>query len=320
MANRYATTWRSSDGIVPTVPSHYPPLFPWLVGHTAALLHTPAWQLLGSAETIAMSAAVVAGFALWRRLVPGPVALALSLMVPLCFALPQKGYEVLALAVFTPWVLATFGRPPRGRLHWLLAGVIVGLCVAWYWAYIAYGALGIAGLAVMTWRASPDRGRYLRHIGLTLAVTAVVSSWYLVPYTGWALMHGAQQMDMFEGGGISDSPLPFLAATPLAALEAGRPGRDGVVPEPHLVGGAHAAADRQRLRLPAVLPHCLHPHRAHRLHAGHPAPDRAAAGDGRGADRGAGGPGPDPPGSPPPRPCPPACPHSACAWSSRGPP
>ncbi len=219
MANRYTTTWRSSDGIVPTVPSHYPPLFPWLVGHTAALLHMPAWQLLGLAETIAMSAAVVAGFALWRRLVAGPVALALSLMVPLCFALPQKGYEVLALAVFTPWALATFGRPPRGRLHWLPAGLIGGLSVAWYWAFIAYGALGIAALAVITWRASPDRGRYLRHIALTLAVTAAVASWYLVPYAAWALMHGAQQMDMFVGGGIESSLLPFLAASPLAALE-----------------------------------------------------------------------------------------------------
>jgi hypothetical protein len=219
MANRYATTWRSSDGIVPTVPSHYPPLFPWLVGHTAAVLHTPAWQLLGFAEAIAMSAAVVAGFALWRRLVAGPVALALSLMVPLCFALPHKGYEVLALAVFTPWALATFGRPPRGRLHWLPAGLIGGLSVAWYWAFIAYGALGIAALAVITWRASPDRGRYLRHVALTLAVMAVVSAWYLVPYAGWAFMHGVQEMDMYKGGGIESSLLPFLAATPLAALE-----------------------------------------------------------------------------------------------------
>jgi len=219
MANRYTTTWRSSDGIVPTVPSHYPPLFPWVVGHTAALLHMPAWQLLGSAETIAMSAAVVAGFALWRRLVAGPVALALSLVVPLCFALPQKGYEVLALAVFAPWALATFGEPPRGRLHWLPAGLIFGLSVAWYWAYIAYGALGIAALAVLTWRASADRGRYLRHLALTRVVAAAVSSWYLVPYAGWAFLHGVQEMDMFKGGGIESSLLPFLAATPLAALE-----------------------------------------------------------------------------------------------------
>jgi len=219
MANRYVTTWRSSDGIVPTVPSHYPPLFPWVVGRTAALLHTPAWQLLGWAETITMSAAVVAGFVLWRRLVAGPVALALSLMVPLCFALPEKGYEVLALAVFTPWALATFGRPPRGRLHWLPAGLIGGLSVAWYWGYIAYGALGIAALAAMTWRGSPDRGRYVRHITLTVVVAAAVAAWYLVPYAGWTLLHGAQQMDMFTGGGISANPLPFLAATPLAALE-----------------------------------------------------------------------------------------------------
>jgi hypothetical protein len=166
-----------------------------------------------------MSAAVVAGFALWQRLVAGPVALALALMAPLCFALPQKGYEVLALAVFTPWVLATFGRPPRGGLHWLPAGLIGGLSVAWYWAFIAYGALGIAALAAVTWRASPARGRYLRHVGLTLAVTVAVSSWYLVPYAAWDLMHGVQEMDLYQGGGIQASPLPFLAATPLGALE-----------------------------------------------------------------------------------------------------
>ena len=159
MANRYATTWRSSDGIVPTVPSHYPPLFPWLVGHTAAVLHTPAWQLLGFAEAIAMSAAVVAGFALWRRLVAGPVALAVSLTVPLCFALSRlKVYEVLALAVFTPWALATFGRPPRAGCTGCSAGLIGGLSVAWYWAFIAYGALGIAALAVITWRPAPTAG------------------------------------------------------------------------------------------------------------------------------------------------------------------
>lgn len=219
MANRYMSTWRSSDGIVPSVPSHYPPLFPWLIGHTAALIHTPAWQLLGPAEAITLSGAVVAGFALWRRLVPGPVALAVTLTVLLSFALPQKAYEILALAIFTPWALAAFGRPPRGRLHWLPAGVIGGLSVVLYWAYIMYGALGIAALIVMTWRASPERGRYLRHIVLTIAVAAVVSSWYLVPYVAWAVMHGVQEMDMFHGGGISASPLPFLAMTPLAALE-----------------------------------------------------------------------------------------------------
>src|SRR5437773_5890593 len=85
MANRYAHTWHSSDAIVPSVPSNYPPLFPWLVGRLSALFHVPAWRLLSPAEAITLSFAVVAGYLLWRYLAPGPVALALSLPVLLCF-------------------------------------------------------------------------------------------------------------------------------------------------------------------------------------------------------------------------------------------
>ena len=221
MANRYASAWRSSDGIVPSVPSHYPPLFPWLVGRTAALVHVPAWRLLGPAEAITLSFAVVAGFALWRLLVPSPLALALTLPVLLSFALPEKAYEILALAVFTPWVLATFGQPPRGRrLHWLPAGLIGGLSVVLYWAFTIYGALGIVALVAFTWRASSQRAQYVRHVALTVAVAAVVASWYLIPYAGWALLHGSSQVDdLYQGGGISASPLPFLAMTPLGILE-----------------------------------------------------------------------------------------------------
>jgi hypothetical protein len=224
MANRYSSAWGSSDGIVSTVPSHYPPLFPWLVGRAAAVVHVPAWQLLGPAEAIALSFAVVAGFALWRLLVPGPLALALTLPVLLSFTLPEKSYEILALAVFTPWAIAAFGQPPEGRrrLHWLPAGLIGGLSVVLYWAFIMYGALGIMALAVFTWRASSRRARpkFVRHVALTVVVGLVVASWYLVPYAGWALMHGSKQVDdLYQGGGISASPLPFLAMTPLAILE-----------------------------------------------------------------------------------------------------
>ena len=111
MANRYASAWRSSDGIVPSVPSHYPPLFPWLVGRTAALVHVPAWRPLGPAEAITLSFAVVAGFALWRLLVPSPLALALTLPVLLSFALPEKASEVLA------WRCSRRGCSPRSASH-----------------------------------------------------------------------------------------------------------------------------------------------------------------------------------------------------------
>ena len=221
MANRYASTWHSSDGIVSTVPSHYPPLFPWLVGRTSALINVPAWKLLGPAEAITLSFVVVAGYILWRKLLPGPLALAVTLPVLLCFSLPEKAYEILALAVFVPWAIATFGDPPRGRrLHWLPAGLIGGLSIVLSWAFIIYGALGIVALAVLTWRASPDRARYVRHIVLTVIVSLVVASWYLVPYLGWGFLHGSKQVDdLFQGGGIQDSPLLFLTPSPLGVLE-----------------------------------------------------------------------------------------------------
>ena len=220
MANRYASTWHSSDGIVPSVPSNYPPLFPWLVGRTSALIHVPAWRLLGPAEAITLSFAVVAGYLLWRYLAPGPIALALSLPVLLCFSLPEKAYEILALTIFIPWAIATFGDPPRGGLHWLPAGLIGGLSILLYWAFIMFGALGVLALAVLTWRASPDRARYVRHVALTVVVALVVASWYLIPYLGWGFLHGSSQVEyQFQGGGIQDSPLLFLSPTPLGVLE-----------------------------------------------------------------------------------------------------
>ncbi len=220
MANRYAGTWRSSDGIVPSVPSNYPPLFPWLVGRASALVHVPAWRLLGPAEAIALSFAVVAGYLLWRYLVPGPLALALTLPVLLCYSLPEKAYEILALAVFVPWAVATFGDPPRGRLHWLPAGLIGGLSILLYWAFLGFGALGVLALAVLTWRASPERARYVRHVALTVVVALVVASWYLIPYLGWGFLHGSSQVEyQYQGGGIQDSPLSFLSPTPLGVLE-----------------------------------------------------------------------------------------------------
>jgi hypothetical protein len=139
----------------------------------------------------------------------------------LCFSLPAKAFEILALAVFIPWTLATFGEPPRGRrLHWLPAGLIGGLGIVLHWEFIIYGALGVLALAVLTWRASPERGRYVRHVALTIVVALVVASWYLIPYAGWGLLHGSSQVDdLYQGGGIQDSPLMFLAPTPLGVLE-----------------------------------------------------------------------------------------------------
>ena len=86
--------------------------------------------------------------------------------------------------------------------------------------FIVFAALGILALAVLTWRASPDRARYVRHVALTIIVSLVVASWYLVPYLGWGLLHGSSQVEyQYQGGGIQNSPLLFLAPTPLGVLQ-----------------------------------------------------------------------------------------------------
>ncbi|MFC6884341.1 MULTISPECIES: arabinofuranosyltransferase [Actinomadura] len=210
MATRYGVTAFSSDGIVAGVPSEYPLLYPWLVGRTAALTGVPAWRLLGDAEVLVTSATVVAAFLLWRRLVPPGLALVLALAGLAVFHDPWKAFEVLALAVTVPWLLAAFAGPPRGRLHWLPAGVIGGLILLTYHGYLIYSAAGIAALVAIGWHGAPDRRAHLAHAGRTAGLAALIASPYLVPY-GAALLSGGQVVaDHFGAWAIALNPFPFL--------------------------------------------------------------------------------------------------------------
>jgi hypothetical protein len=238
MATRLSTGLASSDGIVAGVPSEYPPLFPWLVGRTSALVDIPAWRLLGPAQILTVSAAVLIAFLLWRRMVSAPVALALAAVSLLAFGDPRKAHEVIALMVLLPWVPATFGFPPRGRLHWLPAGLIGGLLTATYMGYLIWGALGLLGYAALTMRtmttatattktpattapaAAADRRGYLTHLALATLVAAATAAWYLVPYA-WALVfHGGQlTSDLYISPSLTSNPFPFVTATPLGVLQ-----------------------------------------------------------------------------------------------------
>ena len=219
MATRYTVATASSDGIVAGVPSEYPPLYPWLIGKSAAILHTEAWRLLAPAAIIAVSLSIVAGFVLWSRLTSPGAALVISALGLVVYGRPDKAYEVLALAVVVPLLLLTVGSPERGRLHWLAAGLIGGLMALTYYGYLVYAALGILVLVWRTWRAEPDRRAYAWYLGRVVAVMLVVSLWYLVPY-GWAMAHGGRQLgDLYAASEISASPVPFLAMTPLGVTQ-----------------------------------------------------------------------------------------------------
>src|SRR3954452_530241 len=54
-ATKYMTSWRPVDAFVHNLSTEYPPLYPWLIGHTAAIVHRPAWTLFGEAQILTMS-------------------------------------------------------------------------------------------------------------------------------------------------------------------------------------------------------------------------------------------------------------------------
>ena len=209
MATRFSATAHSADGIVGTVPSAYPPLYPWLVGRASAVSGISAWQLMGPAAAIALSGAVVAAFLLWRRLVPDLMALAIAVAALAVDARPEKAHAVAALLVAVPWILATFAGPPRGRLHWLPAGLIGGLLVLTCQSCLMFGAPGILVLIV--------RGREWRHAALTCAMAAVTASWFLLPYLWWGVVHGLELTGTFQSSRPLDSP--FTEMTPAAVVE-----------------------------------------------------------------------------------------------------
>src|SRR5262245_21170810 len=170
---KYATSWGSTDVFQPHTPSDYPPLYTWLTGRAAAALGEPAWQLMQDTQVLWLSATVMAVYLLWRRMLPAPLAAVIALLAFVGDANPVKPYEVITLAIMVPWILATLGQPPRGRLHWLPAGLLGGLIVLTYQGFVVFMGLGVLAIIAWTWRAEPDRRAYGLHLA-KVAGTALV--------------------------------------------------------------------------------------------------------------------------------------------------
>jgi hypothetical protein len=218
-ATRYASSPANADAWIPGLHAEYPPLFPWIIGRTAALLDIPAWRMVADFEILFASLTILVAFLLWQRLVPAWVALAITVVTFLPAGQPQKSYWTITLAVFVPWVLATFGRPPKGRWHWLPAGVLAGLIVLTYYGWMIWGAFGILALAIATWRSEPDRMAYIRYLLKIAGVTVVVASWYVVPYIVDSLtMPGQTVGDLNPGYEMTTDVFSFLDGVPFLPL------------------------------------------------------------------------------------------------------
>lgn len=225
-ATKYMHTSRSTDFFVAGIPSEYPPLYPWVVGHVARVVDRPAWQLFGEMQIVVMSLGVVVGYVLWRRLASPGVSFAIVALAPAVWADradPSKDYEFIALMVFVPWVLATFALPrARGGMHWAVSGVIGGLMVSWYQAWLLLASIGLLAVIVLALRARADRRRYLLHLLGVAATAFAVGSWYLVPFlTGVLTSGGSRISDLWLASVISQQPLviPFTVATPVGVVQ-----------------------------------------------------------------------------------------------------
>lgn len=204
LATFFSTTWRPSDAADPSLPSEYPPLYPMMIGRVAAWSGHAAWSLLGAFQALFVSLALLAAFLLWRRLVPAPVALALSATVLIGLAEPSKGNEILALAVFIPWLLASFAPPAGTRaLNPVVSGIIAGAMVPLYPNFLMSSLLGVGLMLVVGWRSSERPRTYVIHAATVVAISAVLSSWYLGPLIG-EYAGGKQQVvaDLFKSGSV----------------------------------------------------------------------------------------------------------------------
>jgi hypothetical protein len=224
---RYTTTWKPVDAFVPSIPAQYPPLFPYVLGHLANLFNKPGWTVLGDGMAVTMSLTVVATFILWRRLVSPYAAVVLAALPVFVFTEPRKAYEILVLGVFIPWALSTlwrFGQP--GGMHWLPAGLLLGLMVQTYYGFPLFDVVGLVALGFLAWRRSVVRRAYVRHLVLTAVVALVISAWYLGPWAYYALTHGSENVaDYAILGGLLGNPLDqsrfttgFLASVQVVGL------------------------------------------------------------------------------------------------------
>jgi hypothetical protein len=220
-ATDFAYSLGGSGYWIPNQPREYPPLYLMIVGKVADLAGEPGWRLLADAEVIGASLAVLACFLMWRRLMPAWVSFAISAVMLVSYFDARKPYEVIALYVIVPWALATFGRPPRGRLHWLTAGLIGALIVLTYQGWLVFGSLGIVALIVINWRSERERRKsyVLRLVGV-FVVALVVTGWYVLPYV-YALLTVENKMisDMYAFPSMLDIVFPFAENTPIALLQ-----------------------------------------------------------------------------------------------------
>src|SRR6185369_212929 len=139
-------------------------------------------------------------------------ALLLAMAAPVAFSQPRKVYEIFTMAILVPCALAALSRFRRpGGLHWLPAGLVLGVILQVYQGYVVFTAAGLLVLAVMGWRDARQHGEdraFVLHLAGIVGTALVVASWYLVPFLHALLTIGGPRVnDYYVAGEITADPL-----------------------------------------------------------------------------------------------------------------
>jgi galactan 5-O-arabinofuranosyltransferase len=184
MVTRFSTSLGSADAAYRGLPSHYPPMVPWIEGHAAVVLGLPAWEMVKYGQLALDAAVPILAYLLWRRVVDAPRAAVIVALTSVFNADPYKPDEWLVLALLVPWWIDAIRdyRGPRTRAWpaWL-HGVLAGLLLTTYSFYFLPLAVAtVAGLVADLVRRRPWRPILVRYL-VVAAVGLVVSAWYWLP-------------------------------------------------------------------------------------------------------------------------------------------
>lgn len=190
---RYTASW--VDFSYAHLVSYYPPLYFYVLGRAAWLLHIPAYHMfkLGFLFVALVGPAVL--FHVWSPLIGKRAALLLTVLLFLMFPqeLLYKTYEFLTAAVVLPWWLI-FGE---GRIEWLwqsrrrrilsfAVGGILGAVIFqtyYYWFFLIVVYLAVSFILNVIFGHETVRASLCntwRKVGL-LALVVLFSAYYWLP-------------------------------------------------------------------------------------------------------------------------------------------
>ncbi len=219
IATRYAETPALVDYGYRDLPAYYPPALGWLQGRLAAATDLAGWEAVKPVQLLVAVLIPLAAYLLWRPVVGTLSASAVTGLVTILTAHPQKPDEWLVLSCLLPWwLLAVRDVRAPGAARWSSwrLGVVLGLLLLFhtYW-FLPFGVATLLALAYDAVRGRLRPGieprlpmrRALAIGAVGLAVSAV--SWVPVVLARLRLPSDDLQLRYSYLGG-TDVPFPSV--------------------------------------------------------------------------------------------------------------